>query len=670
MPTLQFGRETTGGFDKASRLEWLVANGLGGYAAGTVAGANTRRYHGLLVAALTPPTGRTVLVGGLHAVAKYAATGRHFALACAEWEGGTVAPDGQHLLEAFWLENSIPCWRYRLDNAALELRVFMAHGSNTTYCVWRLAEADGPVTLDLRPLCTYRDFHSETHGAGWALGVTQVAGGARVDAFPGAAPYWVRSDRATFEHGAEWYWNFLHRVERERGLDDTEDLYAIGWLHATLEPGESLTVVLTADENASTDGEAALAAEQARQRGLLAQSDLETTPQAVQQLVLAADQFVVARPSAEDGSGQSVIAGYPWFSDWGRDTMIALPGLTLAAGRADVAARILRTFSRYIDQGMLPNRFPDAGETPEYNTVDATLWYFEAVRAYVDTTGDLALARDLFPILTDIIRWHMRGTRYGIRMDERDGLLAAGEPGVQLTWMDAKVGDWVVTPRMGKPVEVNSLWINALRVMADLQGRLAVDGVQNLPAFAELAAQAATSFGSRFWFEAGGYLYDVIDAPGGADAALRPNQLFAVSLPHGPLAGDEQRERAQQVVDVCARHLYTSHGLRSLSPDDPAYTARYGGGPLERDGAYHQGTVWGWLLGPFVEAHFRVYGDTEAANALLAPILDHLRSGCAGTLSEIFDGDPPHPPRGCFAQAWTVAEALRVWRLLNASGPG
>jgi predicted glycogen debranching enzyme len=362
-----------------------------------------------------------------------------------------------------------------------------------------------------------------------------------------------------------------------------------------------------------------------------------------------------------------VIAGYPWFSDWGRDTMIALPGLALATGRYEIAASILRTFAGFVGDGMLPNRFPDGGEEPEYNTVDATLWYFVAVDEYLRRTQDGALRRDLYPVLKDIVAWHKRGTRYGIKVDEDDALLFAGEDGVQLTWMDAKVGDWVVTPRTGKCIEINALWYNALNIMNGLAEE------ESDPAaareYAACAELVALSFDQRFWFEEGGYLYDVIDCPqgrsgtwpGGRDASLRPNQIFAVSLPYPLVRG----VRARAVVDVCARELWTPVGLRSLSARDSRYAAAYRGGPRERDGAYHQGTVWSWLLGPFAIAHHRVYGDPRAARGFLEGLEAHEREACIGQISEIFEGDAPFAARGCVAQAWSVAEILRSWSKLH-----
>jgi predicted glycogen debranching enzyme len=364
----------------------------------------------------------------------------------------------------------------------------------------------------------------------------------------------------------------------------------------------------------------------------------------------------------EDADGCTVIAGYPWFGDWGRDTMISLPGLTLATGRQAVAERILRTFAHVVDQGMLPNRFPNEGGgnpssgRPEYNTVDATLWYFEAVRAYYAVSTDIQLVCDLFPVLREIVDWHKRGTRYNIQLDRDDGLLYAGELGVQLTWMDARVGDWVVTPRIGKPVEVNALWYNALRTMAAFAREL------DEPAdrYKELAERARTGF-KRFWNEKLGYCYDVLDGPDGVDPSLRPNQLLAVSLPYSPLNAGQQRG----VVDACARHLLTSHGVRSLWREDPAYVGRYGGDQCHRDGGYHQGTVWGWLIGPFIQSHLRVYDDPELARSLLQPFVHHLADHGVGSVSEIFDGDPPFRPRGCIAQAWSVAQFLEAWCMLR-----
>ncbi|HBQ98387.1 MAG TPA: glycogen debranching protein, partial [Cyanobacteria bacterium UBA11691] len=381
----------------------------------------------------------------------------------------------------------------------------------------------------------------------------------------------------------------------------------------------------------------------------------EKAPDWIRQLILAADQFIVCRPLYPNSHGKTAIAGYPWFTDWGRDTMISLPGLTLATGRTEVAKRVLTTFAQYVDRGMLPNVFPDGGEDPAYNTVDATLWYFEAVRQYYQATRDRPLLAELFPVLADIIDWHCRGTRYQIHRDPDDGLLYAGEAMTQLTWMDAKYGDWVVTPRQGKPVEVNALWYNALHTMVAFARKLGKEDRE----YETLAKQAEKGF-ARFWNAEAGYCYDVIDTTTGNDPKLRPNQIFAVSLPQSPLTPEQQRG----VVEACGRSLLTSYGLRSLSPDDPQYIGHYGGNLAHRDGAYHQGTVWGWLLGPFAIAHFKVYNEPERALSLLTPMAHHLYTHGIGSISEIFDGDPPFTPRGCIAQAWSVAETLRAWQLI------
>ncbi|RME54287.1 MAG: glycogen debranching protein, partial [Caldilineae bacterium] len=503
-----------------------------------------------------------------------------------------------------------------------------------------------------------RDYHALTRAGDWRMDVQPIAHGLRVTAFAGATPLYLLAPLAQVIPHHEWHRGYLLAQEAYRGLDALDDNLYAGEFSVLLHPGESLTLVASTEPAPNLDGHAAYAVRQEHEQALLAASPQANAPAWVRQLVLAADQFIVQRATPDDRDGRSVIAGYPWFGDWGRDTMIALPGLALATGRHALAASILRTFAQFVDRGMLPNRFPDAGETPEYNTVDATLWYFEAIRAYVAATGDESLLRDLFPVLQEIVAWHQRGARYGIRMDA-DGLLAAGEEGVQLTWMDAKVGDWVVTPRTGKPVEINALWYNALRNMAAFARRLGLPGEE----YDALATQSRTGF-ARFWYAAGGYCYDVIDGPAGDDPSLRPNQLLAVSLPHSPLTPEQQRS----VVDVCARRLLTSYGLRSLAPDDPAYRGHYGGGPQERDGAYHQGAVWSWLMGPFVSAHLRVHGDRAAALNFLAPFAHHLADHGLGSISEIFDGDPPHTPRGCIAQAWGVAELLRVWNEMVGEG--
>jgi len=656
---LDFGREVCGDLHAAGDREWLVTNGIGGYASGTVAGLLTRRYHGLLVAALQPPLGRTLLVNKLDETATY--DGRDYPLFANRWTDGQVKPRGFHYLARFRLEGTTPVWTYACADALLEKRVWMQPGGNTTYVRYDLRRGSRPMALSVKALANYRDHHGNTHAGGWRMRVEAVPHGLRVTAFEDAIPFYLLSDRAEATPQHEWYRDYFLGQEAYRGLDAVDDNLYAGYFHAVLQPGEPLTIVASTDATPNLDGRSAYDERQTHEKQLLAQSnalieprgDRVDAPSWVQHLILAADQFVVRRSLPGEPDGRSVIAGYHWFGDWGRDTMISLPGLLLVTGRHEVAARVLRTFAHFVDRGMLPNRFPDAGKMPEYNTVDATLWYFEAIRTTHAASGDDALLAELFPVLQEIIEWHVRGTRYNIHVDPADGLLYAGEPGVQLTWMDAKVGDWVVTPRIGKPVEINALWYNALCVLAEFAHRLGEPAAR----YKALAQQARRGF-ARFWNEEGGYCHDVIDGPGGDDLALRPNQLLAISLPHSPL--DARQQRA--VVDVCAHHLLTSHGLRSLAPEDPAYLGDYGGDQRQRDAAYHQGTVWGWLIGPFIDAHLRVYRDREQARSYLEPCARHLAAHGVGSISEIFDGDPPFAPRGCIAQAWSVAEVLRAWQ--------
>ena len=660
---VDFGRDICNDLAAAESREWLVTNGLGGYAFGTIAGHLTRCYHGLLVAALQPPLGRTLLLAKLDETARYAST--EFALFTNRWADGTVAPAGYRNIERFHLEGMTPVWTFALADALLEKRVFMQSGSNTTYVLYRLVRANGPVKLSIKAIVDYSDEHCVTLGRTDPMGVTPVERGLQVVAFRGATPFYVLSDKAAASLTGDWYRNFDLAAEHARELADRSDHFFAGELRATIAPGESLTIVASTEADTSLDGEVAFAKRQNKAVQLLAHfraanagSRFAPSP-CVQQLVLAADQFIAARPLDGEEDAKTIIAGYPWFNDWGRDTMIALPGLCLVTGRPAVARNILRTFSRFVSEGMLPNQFPRAGEAPVYNTVDATLWYFEAVSQYFEATRDSGLLHELFPVLSSIIDAHVRGTRYHIHVDPADGLLYAGEDGVQLTWMDAKVNGRVVTPRIGKPVEVNALWLNAVATMASFARALRLDA----SLFETLAARARTGF-ARFWNAEKNYCFDVIDSPGfpdGKDAALRPNQIFAVSLPETALSEEQQ----SAVVNVCARELLTPFGLRSLGPKEPAYQGRYAGNPEERDDAYHQGTVWGWLLGPFALAHLRVNRNPREAMFYLEPMFGQIREAGLGTLGEIFDGDPPFTPNGCIAQAWTVGETLRAWQVIS-----
>jgi predicted glycogen debranching enzyme len=665
LPAVQFGREVLGQLEAAEMREWLVTNGLGGFASGTVGGTATRRYHGLLIAALRPPTGRTLLVSGVEELASY--LGGNYPLATNRWLSGFVSPKGYLHMESFFLEGTKPVWRYALADALLEKRVWMKQGENTTYVQYSLVRASAPVELHAKVLVGYRDYHATTQAHGWQMRIESVEKGLRITAFDRATPFYLMSAGASIEPQHEWYHDYFLPAERERGLDDHEDRLYAGEFHLNLKARESVTLVFSTEEGALLDGAEARTAQSDYEvklfRGWVAKhaegcaAPAEDEPAWLWQLVLAADQFLVKRTTPNDAAGGSVIAGYPWFSDWGRDTMIALPGLTLAQGRPEVARKILKSFARYIDAGMLPNNFPDNDGEPQYNTVDAGLWYFEALRQYFQSTRDLGLLSELYPLLAGIVDAHVRGTRYHIKVDPADALLFAGSPEQQLTWMDARVGDCAVTPRTGKAVEINALWINALHSMMGFARTLG----RPAEGYAKLAEKAAKNF-QRFWHAERNCCYDVIDVPGaGNDPALRPNQIFAVSLPFSPL-----RERQQKsVVDVVAQDLLTSHGLRSLAASEPGYKGKYTGGPQERDSAYHQGTVWAWLLGPFALAHFRVYGDRGAAQSFLEPLGRTIHSAGLGTISEIFGGDAPFPPAGCIAQAWSVAELFRAWEFLS-----
>ncbi len=660
---ISFGPEICNDLAAAEQHEWLITNGVGGFASGTVAGSGTRRYHGLLVAALHPPGGRTVLAGGVDEVVRVGS--QTWALATHRWASGAVAPQGYLLIQNFRLDRATPVWTYQAGSIGIEKTIWMRHGENTTYIQYTLLESASPVALELKALVNYRDFHAATHAGDWRMRVEVVQSGVCVTAFEGAAPFYARCAGAACEPQHTWYRDFLFPREGERGLDDREDqLYAARFV-VELQKGQTVTMVFSTQKDADLDGPAARKEEIRRESKIQsAASELmqtpsgETAPTWIPQLVLAADQFVVKRPLPGQTAGKSIIAGYHWFGDWGRDTMIALPGLALVTGRTGVAKQILLAFSRLVDGGMLPNNFPDAGGTPEYNTIDATLWYFEAARRYFAATQDSATLKKLFPILAKIVSAHVKGTRYNIHVDPADGLLYGGGPGVQLTWMDAKVGDWVVTPRTGKPIEINALWINALESMVQFARRLG----SSADLYVQLLEKAESGFG-KFWNARRNCCFDVLDSPGiGSDCTMRPNQIFAVSLSASLLSVEQQKA----VVDACESQLLTPFGLRSLAPHEPGYTGAYSGGPRERDAAYHQGTVWGWLLGPFALAHYRVYKDRTTARGFLEPLAASIDSHGLGTLAEIFDGDAPHRPRGCIAQAWTVGELLRAWKELQA----
>lgn len=647
-----------GDLGQAERREWWLANGLGGYAGGTIAGSLTRRYHGLLVAPVAPPLGRRLILA--KADATLVGPDVDVPLFSNRWTGGVVSPLGTPGIESFKLDRGVPVWTFMAAGRRIEGRVWMEAGANTTYVAWRLvpdgfgAVADGAWRLRVILLANDRDHHGDATACAFDPAIT--GGGDRLlVADPGRFTLTIAAPGGRIAPRRDWYPNFVLAAEAERGLGSVDNHLCVGVLDLPLREGVCAGFVASLEPRPDPDLDAALARRLAHGEAVAAAAacvpEMAGAPAWIARLAQAADSFVFARPLPDVPDGLSVIAGYPWFGDWGRDTMISLPGLSLATGRPEEARRILTTFSRFVDRGMLPNVFPDSGGSAEYNTADAALWFFEAWRAYHDATGDTATLRQVYPVLSGMIGWHVKGTRYGIGVDPADGLLRAGVPGVQVTWMDARVDGRVITPRIGKPVEINALWYNALRAMAGFARMLGEPDT-----FTAAADRVQAAF-ARFVRPGGQGLCDVIDGPDGDDAALRPNQIFAVSLPHPPLG----RADAEAVVAVCRRHLLTSYGMRSLAPGSPGYGGVYAGGVAERDGHYHQGPVWGWLLGHYALAVFRVTGDAETAQALLAPMREALRDGGIGTIGEIFDGDPPHRPRGAPSQAWSVASTLDAW---------
>lgn len=641
--------ESSMSFPLNQKAEWLEADGLGGFASGTVAGIRTRRYHALLLVATTPPTGRVLLVNGFDAWVETAAGS--FPISSQAYTPEVIHPDGVRRMEAFEVE-PWPRWGFRLeDGTRIEQEIFVPSGAPVVAVSWHLHGFQKGVALSVRPFLSGRDSHAlHRENPGFRFEAELRDG--RVVWRPYAGlPGIVALSNGEYAHRPVWYRNFLYEEERARGLDFTEDLASPGIFRWDLSRGEAVWILAAEGPEAPSLSPGASA--EASLEGLRA-AERQRRRRFPSRLHRAADAYIVRR-----GKGKTIIAGYPWFTDWGRDTFIALRGLCLATGRVEEAREILLEWAGTVSEGMLPNRFPERGEAPELNSVDSSLWYVIAVHDFLRTMEARqreVSQRDqntLGEAVEAILSGYARGTRYGIRLDD-DGLLAAGEPGLQLTWMDAKVGDWVVTPRIGKPVEVEALWLNALRIGGGLS-----------PRWGELFARGCQVFQRRFWNQAGGYLYDVVDPDhraGTNDATFRPNQIFAVGgLPVALLDGD----RARCVVEAVEARLWTPLGLRSLAPGEPGYASRCEGGVRERDGAYHQGTVWPWLIGPFVEAWVRVRGETpeakrEARARYLAPLFRHLGEASLGHLSEIADGDPPHTPRGCPFQAWSGGEFLRL----------
>ncbi|MFP5259581.1 MAG: amylo-alpha-1,6-glucosidase [Acidobacteriota bacterium] len=659
------------GQDPHSLREWLVANGLGGYASGTVVGTITRRYHGLLVAALPNPLGRVMMVNGLSE--RLRLPSRRVVYTGAEELAG-VAPEYVYSLTAFRLEHGLPVWRYEIDGFVLEKRLLMPYQQNTVHVTYRLLRGEGMLRLNLRPAMQFRSHDAlvgPLQSASYRLSVYE-------DQFEitGEQQYPIlrlqlHGPATAFTVDGKVTATIPYRTERNRGYAWKGSLWCPGYFRTDLTQGQETTLIASTeswDVIQAQSPEAAYRSESERRDILLrlAAPALQNGPAA--QLVLAADQFLITpvgrvqdavRAKAAGDDVRTIIAGYHWFTDWGRDTMISLEGLTLLTGRFNEAGWILRTFAEYIRNGLIPNMFPEGEKDGLYHTADATLWFFHAFHRYLRATNDQTTLRLLLPRFRDIVEHHLRGTDFGIGMDPADGLLRQGAPGYQLTWMDAKVDDWVVTPRRGKAVEINALWYNALRL---LEGWLRQSGdAVAAVSIGRRAEQVREAFNARFWYAPGGYLYDVVDGENGCDdAACRPNQVLAISLDHPVL--DEARWSS--VLDVVTKELLTPVGLRSLAPGHPDYKAHYYGDLRSRDAAYHQGTVWAWLIGPYVEAWLKLHPGRQAeARGFLAGLMDNLDAACVGSISEVFDAEPPYLARGCIAQAWSVAEVLRCWAM-------
>jgi predicted glycogen debranching enzyme len=635
---------TSNDFGSLLTQEWLETNGIGGYASSTVSGAHSRRYHGLLVAAMHPPVGRMVVVSKLDET--IVVGGNKIELGSNQFPGA-IHPKGYEHLTKFE-RDLFPEFYFNANGVELKKTVAAIHGENTTIVLYEVINAPEKFKLELLPLYACRDFHSTSH-ANDSIGQSYLFEDGKFCTlnYQGCPEFFIQIPNSTFTESKGWHYNFEFAVEQYRGLDFKEDLYTHGKFSVELMKGDKLGIIISTEDTKERDVFNIFDKEKKRRLSIV--KDFSKN-ESLRRLALAADQFIVKR-----GKLNTVIAGYHWFSDWGRDTMISLPGLCLVTGRFDDAKNILKSFAESVSEGMLPNRFPDYGEAPEYNTVDATLWFFHAIYKYYRYTSDKEFIVKLIPILKDIIDWHYKGTRYNIHVDASDELLYAGEQGVQLTWMDAKVGDWVVTPRIGKAVEINALWYNALCVMNFL---LAESGQEaEGENYLSRSKKVLKSFNEQFWNGKQKCLYDFVDGATKNDD-LRPNQIYALSLPFSLLS----KAKGQKILNMITEKLLTPKGLRSLSPDHKDYHPIYGGDQWHRDSAYHQGTVWSFLLGPYVDALMWIKGakGKPEATKLVNQFFNHLDEAGIGTMSEIFDAETPNTPRGCMAQAWGVAEALRV----------
>ncbi|MGC9258547.1 MAG: amylo-alpha-1,6-glucosidase [Phycisphaerae bacterium] len=673
MDAIHFAQKICTNLDESIGLEWLCTNGLGGFASGTVSGVNTRKYHGYLTVAVRPPVERYVLLA--HLEDRLWIGDHSYPLAANEFPD-VIDPAGYANIVDFSYQYG-PVWHYRCGDAVLEKSITLVHGQDTVSIRYTLLQPSAtglPLRLHVQPMLAGRYFHATTTAVNrpqWQMAErTGVRDPLLLSAPQCPVKLFISHNADHFSNGPCWWYNFVLRAESARGYPDRDDLWTPGSLEFEIKEGVPVGLIGSTRPVAITEQTAIITAEKSRRDTLTIPIE-DTAGAAVlaRRLVAAADQFVVSRSGEKRTVGKmSIIAGYPWFEDWGRDTFISLAGLSLVTGCFDVARGILVTFADHIRDGLVPNRFSDASDHPDYNTVDASLWFIHAAYQYWRYSGDHALLRDyLYAPLNHIIDCYRAGTRYGIRMDS-DGLIRAGEPGIQLTWMDAKVGNDVITPRHGKPVEINALWFNALKIMETV-ARWAVHS-QRADELAALAVKVQAAFCARFWNPDTGCLFDVVADDGYGDAAIRPNQVISLGLPFGMLDED----KAKSIIQVVHDRLWTPMGLRTLAPGSPGYQGRYQGDQVARDHAYHQGTVWPWLMGPFVSGYVKTMGNTPQSRAdaweFLAPFAAHMTQAGLGSISEIADGDSPHTPRGCFAQAWSVAEVLRaLWEDVLQKAP-
>lgn len=646
------------------RREWLITNGLGGYSSGTVAGIPTRKYHGLFVPNLAAPKGRHIMISRCD---EWVVTPtRQLHLGGAEFEDGLVVGESHQYLKEFRLDHRIAIWSFEFEDIVLEKSIVMVHNQNTACVQYRLLRGE-QLDLQVRPFVSFRrhdEMPASTPGDEFVLDVRRGRHEIRHASSPLVLRVALRPGPTTFMTDDRSEHQFVYRVERDRGDPAFDSAFSPGYFAARLTTDRPTVFIASAHawDRMDFDATAVFDAERRRLSALLSLAPHLQDDEFAEQLAMAADQFVVLPGSrleenvmaqAEGSELRSVYAGYHWFGDWGRDTMISLEGLTLCTGRYREAGAILRTFSHYIKDGLLPNLFPEGEREALYHTVDATLWYFHAIARYVETTGDRSILVQLYPALQSVMEHHLSGTRFGIHVDPADGLVAAAAEGYQLTWMDAKVDGWVVTPRRGKPVEIQALWYNALKLMAVWGEQLGAP----YQIYDEHANRARESFNHRYWNAATGCLYDVVDGPDGDDASIRPNQVFAISLPHPVL----YQRHWEPVMEVVRNRLVTAYGLRTLSAEHADYKSHYRGDLRSRDAAYHQGTVWPWLIGHYIDAYLKVRPDRVGARQLLQAFRQHLCDAGLGSISEIFDAEDPHAPGGCIAQAWSVAEVLRAW---------